>query len=316
MLSSPKRARVLVVEDDPTLRESLAILLRGQWEVATAENIEQAWQHIEQHGPPNIILSDVTMPGGSGLDLLARVRSDERTRLVPFILVSAVSETETVVKGLEMGANDYVNKPINPPILQARMSTHLRAAEMQRRLERQNTLLARLAAFDDLTGVYNRRSMSSALEAEVTRCVRYHHPLALLLLDLDHFKRVNDTYGHAAGDDVLRHFVQRVIPVLRATDILCRYGGEEFCVIMPETCQPNAVRAAERIRHLVEEEPFESDGFRIPVTVSIGLACLPQEFGGGPDALLEHADRALYEAKNSGRNRVVIFQDGECQAAG
>lgn len=313
MAEHAKRERVLIVEDDPALRETLAVLLREHWDVVTAENVAEAWERIEEHGPPNIILSDMTMPGGSGLDLLQRVRSDERTRLVPFILVSAVSETDTVVQGLEMGANDYVSKPINPAILQARMATHLRGAEMQRRLERQNALLAHLAAFDDLTGVYNRRSMTTALEAEVTRCVRYHHAMAVLLLDLDHFKKVNDTHGHAAGDDVLRGFVQRITPVLRTTDILCRYGGEEFCVIMPETGQASATRAAERIRHVVEEQPFHSGETAIPLTVSIGLACLPRGFSDSPERLVEHADEALYQAKNAGRNRLVIYDQGNCQ---
>ncbi len=310
-----KKPSVLIVEDDPALREALAELLRADWSPQTAPSVEVAWAWIEEHGAPNIILSDMSMPGGTGLDLLRLVRADERSRLVPFILVSAVSEADTVVEGLELGANDYVTKPVNPPILLARMSTHLRAAEMQRRLERQNALLTRLAAFDDLTGVYNRRSMTTALEAEVTRCARYHHALAVLLLDLDHFKRVNDTYGHPAGDSVLREFVQRVIPVLRTTDLLCRYGGEEFCVIMPETNQENASRAAERIRQMVAAEPFQGDGDGIPLTVSIGLACLPRHFTEVPEALLENADKALYQAKEEGRNRISLYSTEDCEVS-
>lgn len=313
MLDRGQREWVLLVEDDPELRAALAELLRAFWDVETAGDVASAWKRISEGEPPHLILSDLSMPGESGLELLRKVRSDERTRLVPFILVSGVNDTEVVVQGLEMGANDYVSKPVNPAVLQARMSTHLRAAAMQRRLERQNALLSRLAAFDDLTGVYNRRAMTDTLETELTRSVRYGHPLAILLLDLDHFKKVNDTWGHSAGDDVLRGFVERITPTLRSTDALCRYGGEEFCIIMPETSQNSAIRAAERIRRLVAAEPFLSGEISIPMTVSVGVACLPLDFHDPPETLLDHADRALYRAKHNGRNRIVLFDAADCQ---
>jgi diguanylate cyclase (GGDEF)-like protein len=197
------------------------------------------------------------------------------------------------------------------PILTARMEALLRSSELVRRLEVQTELLSKLAAFDDLTGAYNRRSLFHHLEAELSRCRRYGRSVSVLMVDLDHFKRVNDQYGHLVGDDVLRSIVQIMQAELRAMDLLCRYGGEEFCAILPETNHPGAGRAAERLRSAVERSVIQHEGKKLPLTVSIGGASWSNAAGDEVPDLLARADEALLEAKRAGRNCVRIAAEAK-----
>lgn len=300
-----KRHRVLMVEDSRSSLEVYSQRLRRRgYVVATAESAEEARQEIAK-AVPDLILLDVFMPKVSGFDLLRELRSDPATAKIPVILISALTGTENVVEGLELGANDYVTKPIVMPVLTARMEALLRSAAMVQRLEVQTELLSKLAAFDDLTGAYNRRSMFHHLEAELSRSRRYKRSVSLLMLDIDHFKRVNDEFGHMVGDEALRWLVTTLQNELRAMDFLCRYGGEEFCTILPETDQHGALRAGERLRLAVEKTLFRRDNLEIPITVSIGGASWSHAIGDIPD-LLSRADEALYEAKRSGRNQVKV----------
>jgi len=309
-MTSSRPHRILIVDDEPVNLKMLSTRLaqRG-YDTSTAESADEALAAITAH-QPDILLLDIFMPKVSGVDLLRTLRQDERTASLPVILVSALGDTSHIVRGLAEGANDYVTKPVNLPILVARIEALLRGAALVRRLEVQTEILSRLAAYDELTGVYNRRSLFHALENEVSRSSRYGRALAVLLIDIDHFKVVNDDYGHAVGDAVLRSFAQRTLDHLRSCDTLCRYGGEEFCAILPETPTPGAVRAAERVRLAVESAPFEVGDKPLAITASIGIAAWAGTREEEPPDLLASADRALYVAKDSGRNRVHLY-DGK-----
>jgi two-component system, cell cycle response regulator len=295
-----------MVEDS---RVSLAVyanrLEKRGYAVATAASVEEARQELEA-AQPDIILLDVFMPKESGFDLLRELRSTPRTSTVPVIVISALTDTKHIVEGLDLGANDYVTKPIVMPVLTARMEGLLRSAELVRRLEVQTELLSKLAAFDDLTGAYNRRSMFHHLEAELARCKRYSRSLSILMLDIDHFKRVNDQYGHLVGDEALRWVVTTLRAELRAMDLMCRYGGEEFCAILPETNETGGGRAAERLRSAIERSGFTHQSLVVPLTVSIGVASWSYTTTPDVPDLLGQADEALLEAKRAGRNQVRL----------
>ncbi len=303
--------RVLIVDDEPMNTDMLSRRLESRgYATSISNSAAQALESLQEN-TPDVILLDVNMPRVSGLELLDQLRANEGTQIIPVILVSALADTDNIVRGLQRGANDYVTKPVNLPVLLARLETQLKMASLVSQLESQKEALARLASRDDLTGVLNRRAMFETLDVDLARSSRYNHPLSLLMMDLDHFKRVNDDYGHAAGDAVLRHFAKAVGRSLRSTDSLCRYGGEEFCAILPETGEEQARRAAELIRELIEQTEFVSEGTKISLTVSIGIGIYTPPADTGVTELLDNADKALYEAKENGRNRVEVYREGQ-----
>jgi diguanylate cyclase (GGDEF)-like protein len=221
-------------------------------------------------------------------------------------MVSALADTNDIVTALRLGANDYVTKPVNVDVLHARMDTHLKMAEAVRMIRAQRDMLSALAAIDGLTGVYNRRTLDARLEEEIVRTRRYSHPLSALFMDLDHFKAVNDRLGHPAGDEALRLFAARAQDMLRASDALFRYGGEEFFALLPETKIDDALEVAERIRGSLETTPIPLAGIPTTLTVSIGVAELPAGFQGLAQDFVQLADKAMYEAKQAGRNCVRV----------
>jgi diguanylate cyclase (GGDEF)-like protein len=306
MAGTGKRYRILMVEDSRVSLEVYAQRLeRRGYQVATAISAEEARVELEA-SVPDLILLDVFMPKVSGFDYVRELRADPKTARVPIILISALSDTQHIVAGLELGANDYVTKPIVMPILTARMEALLRSSELVRRLEIQTELLSKLAAFDDLTGVYNRRSMFHHLEVELSRCRRYGRSIGVLMVDIDHFKRVNDEHGHLVGDQALRWVANTLQNELRSMDFLCRYGGEEFCAILPETNRPGVARAGERLRAATERSLFEQDGVQMSLSVSIGGASWAADESTAFPDLLARADAALLEAKRAGRNQVRL----------
>jgi len=309
-MSNPrKRYRVLMVEDSRVSLEVYAQRLeRRGYHVATALSAEEARGELEQ-GLPDLILLDVFMPKVSGFEYVRELRADPKTARIPIILISALSDTQHIVEGLELGANDYVTKPIIMPILTARMEALLRSSELVRRLEVQTELLSKLAAFDDLTGVYNRRSMFHHLEAELSRCRRYGRSLGVLMADIDHFKRVNDEHGHLVGDQALRWVATTLQNELRSMDFLCRYGGEEFCAILPETNRAGVARAGERLRAAIERSLFDQGGVQMSLSISVGGASWVADEGADFPDLLERADTSLLEAKRAGRNQVRVANE-------
>jgi len=315
MSSSRKRYRILMVEDSRVSLEVYAQRLeRRGYQMATAISAEEARVELET-GVPDLILLDVFMPKVSGFEFVRELRADPRTSRVPIILISALSDTQHIVEGLELGANDYVTKPIVMPILTARMEALLRSSELVRRLEVQTELLSKLAAFDDLTGVYNRRSMFHHLEAELSRCRRYGRSLGVLMVDIDHFKRVNDEYGHLVGDQALRWVATTLQNELRSMDFLCRYGGEEFCAILPETNRPGVLRAGERLRSAIERTLFSQSDVQLSLSISVGGASWSSEESAEFPDLMGRADAALLEAKRNGRNQVRVSTEGQVVTA-
>jgi two-component system cell cycle response regulator len=254
----------------------------------------------------DLLIVNIAAKTFDGLRLAAQVRSDEATRHTPILAVVEPAERARVVKALELGVNDLLPRPIDPEEMAARVRTLIRHKRYTDFLRNNLDHSLELAVTDPLTGLHNRRYMSSQLGALVRRAQRGGEPVAALLVDIDHFKRINDTFGHDVGDDVLREFAVRLATNVRAIDLACRFGGEEFVVIMPDTGLEVAHRIAERLRLHVAGSPFRVAGVEDPlsVTISIGVACTDGA-SDTPDALLKRADEAVYDAKAKGRNQVV-----------
>jgi two-component system cell cycle response regulator len=234
------------------------------------------------------------------------VRSLERTRNLPILAVSDADNNARLVRGLEIGVNDYLLRPVDKNELLARVRTQIRKKRFTERLRDNVQQSIEMAITDALTGLYNRRYMESHLSTLIDQAAGRAKPLAVLIVDIDYFKAINDTHGHDAGDDVLREFSLRLRKSIRGIDLACRYGGEEFVIVMPETDMAVATMVAERLRRRIATEPFPvgEEGAKVEVTISIGIAAVT----GVKDtaaAVLKRADQAVYRAKRDGRNRVV-----------
>jgi two-component system cell cycle response regulator len=252
----------------------------------------------------DLLMVSLSLHTGDGLRLCTQIKTIDRLRQIPVLLITDADETPQVARALDLGVNDYIIRPIDPNELRARVRTQLRRKRYQERLRNMVSSAVELAITDPLTGLYNRRYLDAHLRSAVARAEATSKPVCVLVFDIDHFKEVNDTYGHDAGDDVLREFAERLRRGVRNIDLVSRYGGEEFLLVMPETDAEFAGAVAERLRSDVEKVAFKTRSGTFPVTVSIGIA----EWQGASDtaeALMKRADTALYSAKRSGRNRVV-----------
>ncbi len=240
------------------------------------------------------------------LRLCSQLRSLERTRFLPVLLITDQGADEMIVRALELGVNDYIVRPVDTNELVARCLTQIKRKRYNDRLRASVQETIELAVTDALTGLHNRRYLDNHLAILFKRSVQRARPLSIVISDIDRFKAVNDLYGHDAGDQVLREFAARVRSTVRGADLACRFGGEEFVVVMPDTSAPVAAAIAERLRSAVESTPFtlRGTGQTIAITASFGISSRETSLDG-PDELLKQADRALYEAKNGGRNRVV-----------
>ncbi len=305
-MESPSQPLILAVDDEPL---NLALLrhalVRFGYEVVCALSVAAAREEIAAR-IPDLILLDISMPGESGLDMLRELRDSEFTKALPIIMVSALTGTDTIVTGLESGANDYVTKPVDIPVLVARIRTQLQAATRLRQLDDKAEQMELMAMHDELTGLPNRRAFFEEAARELARGARNGKPTSLLALDIDKFKRVNDTHGHAAGDRLLQQFARVVSGNMRTQDLLARIGGEEFAVLLPETGLKGARSTAERIREQIAAAKVLWNGVEISVTTSIGVATDESAAKQAPEDLMGKADKALYMAKESGRNRVCV----------
>lgn len=302
--------KVLIAEDDVTSRLLLQkVLARWDYEVLATKDGAEAWEALQAPDAPRLVILDWMMPELDGLEVCRRLRQLQTERPPYVILLTARGETEDVVRGLDAGADDYLGKPYDPEELRARVQVGRRFIELNERLVEAQRALEVLARTDALTGVLNRGAIVKALDEELARSEREHEPLSIGMLDIDHFKRVNDTHGHAAGDAVLREVVARTLGVLRPYDRLGRFGGEEFLVIVPGAREPEALEILERIRLAVRATPVAVQGQDVMqgqdviVTVSLGGAT---RAGESAQQLLVRADDALYAAKEQGRDRVVM----------
>lgn len=292
---------ILVVDDSPVNIQLLAATLVSLYEIHFATHGPQALEFVRTH-PVDLILLDVAMPGMDGFEVCRRLKADESTRDIPVIFVTALMEMQDETAGFEVGAVDYIVKPVNAPIVRARVRTHLE-------LKSQRDQLRRLSLSDGLTGIANRRCFDEVLEKEWRRAMRHNAPLSLLVMDIDHFKRFNDHYGHLEGDQCL----QRVAAVLatlvqRPGDLVARYGGEEFAVVLTgcdaRGAQVVAAACVERVARLAI--PHAASKTLPYVTLSVGATTIiPVTVGQEPESLVIEADRQLYQAKSAGRNRYL-----------
>ncbi|NBB52752.1 PleD family two-component system response regulator [Rhizobium sp. CRIBSB] len=296
--------RVLILDDNAGQAERIAAQLSGEHRPVIEP--DPAAGLIAARGPVDLVIVNVAAHGFDGLRTVAQLRSTEASRRVPIVAVVDSADRLRLVKALELGVNDILPRPVDPEELSARARTQIRRKRYVDFLREKLDYSLEMAVTDALTGLHNRRYMSSQLQALVTRANHSGPSVSVLVLDIDHFKAVNDGFGHDAGDEVLREFAVRMATNVRAIDLPCRMGGEEFVVVMPETQMEDALRIAERIRRDVAEAPFPVMGGRehLTVTISIGVASTSGP-SDTPDALLKRADQGVYEAKTCGRNRVI-----------
>ncbi len=300
------REPILVAEDDKLYRRLLQTWLE-QWnyQVTLAEDGEAAWRELRADPQPRLVLLDWLMPNLDGVEVCRRVRALQREAYSYIIVVTSRSGKQNAIDALDAGADDYLVKPVEMNELRARVQVGSRILRLQTELLRSREQLRFQATHDALTGLLNRRTILQALQEELTRADRTGESVGVLMLDLDRFKKVNDTHGHHAGDAVLAEVAGRVVQAVRCYDKVGRYGGEEFLLVLPDCSADMLACVAERVRARVEAKPVTAGNESIQVTASIGGA-ISNSALGNPASLLRSADQAMYSAKTLGRNRCVI----------
>lgn len=328
--NSPAKGDILIVDDTPAnLRLLFDVLVEQGYRVRVASNGQLALRSARAM-PPELILLDIAMPELSGYDVCAHLKADPQLKSVPIIFVSAMDQLDGVVRAFDLGGVDFISKPFRCEEVLARVNTHLSLNRLQRQLAATNAELQevnrqlqleiemrirmeadleRLATTDSLTGTLNRRQLYRVGEQELERARRYGHPFSVIMLDIDHFKTINDRYGHTLGDRVIQQSVEILQQSLRVVDLIGRYGGDEFIIILPETPLPQAEETAERLRAAVAGQPVDTGETPITVSLSMGVSGLTDAGRSRSvdfEILVLQADRALYQAKAAGRNRVAV----------
>lgn len=298
--------RVLIADDSIVSRHLLeATLRKWGYEVIVACDGLEAWEALQSANPPTLAILDWMMPGLTGPEVCRRARSLGREPYTYVMLLTSKNLKEDLIEGMEAGADDYITKPFDQHELNVRLRAGRRIVELQAELLRAREALREQATHDALTRVWNRSAIFEVLHREVARSAREQTPLGVTLLDLDHFKRINDTHGHIAGDAVLRETVRRMQACMRPFDAIGRYGGEEFLVILPGSDEASSTAAAERLRVAISADSMLLSDATIAVTASFGVTATPQGAPVTPESLISSADEALLQAKRLGRNRVV-----------
>ena len=301
---------VLLAEDQKISRKlTEKILQKAGIKVTSVENGKQALELFKKQFFP-IILSDWMMPEMDGIELCRAIRSSKSSGYVFIILLTARDSKEDIIAGLEAGADDYLAKPFNPGELNARIKTGMRILNLERSLKKANERIKRLSVQDPLTGCYSRGYLNERLPKEIIYSLRYRHSLSVILCDIDHFKIINDTYGHQAGDRVLKEFVTTIEQSFRKEiDWIARYGGEEFIIVIPETDIEGAQVLAERLKTKISAQKIVIDNSEIQITASFGVAGFSRqtpEKDISDELLIKKADALLYQAKHEGRNRIKV----------
>jgi len=299
--------RVLIAEDDSISRRMLeAFLVKWGYEVMVATEGEEAWGILQGNDSPRLAVLDWMMPGRDGIDICRSVRQRKGRPYIYILLLTARGQKEDIVEGLEAGADDYITKPFDPYELRARLRAGRRIVELQEQLLQAREALRDQASRDPLTDLWNHGTILGILRKEVARAARTHSPFAVAMADVDRFKAINDTYGHPAGDAVLREASRRLRGAMRTYDSLGRYGGDEFLAVVPG-CDPSAaMRFGESFRARIDRKAIETPEGLIPVTLSLGVVSLEDIRDVKSDTLVRVADAALYRAKIAGRNRVAL----------
>ena len=316
--------KILIVDDHEDNIELLRARLEARGYEVQGANDGQAALDLVDRWCPDLILLDVMMPKMDGMEVVRRLKAKTDKKELPFIPVimqTALDSTENKVEGLDAGADDYITKPINFAELEARVKALLRIKQLQTEVEagraelsQLNDKLREISLTDGLTGVENRRSLEERLKEQWSHSIRLHEPMSVVMCDIDKFKAVNDTYGHQAGDAVLKEIARLLKDEAREIDRVGRYGGEEFLMILPGTVLDAAVTFAERLREKVENHTFSYEGGTLRRTISCGVAAAPHPKVKDQEALVRAADDALYVAKETGRNRVVRFDGSDFNA--
>jgi diguanylate cyclase (GGDEF)-like protein len=302
--------RLLLAEDSPMEREMLQqFLQQGGYAVDCASDGHEALAKITSNSF-HILLTDWEMPGMNGTTLCRRVREAELSGYVYILLLTGHGSPELAVDALRSGADNFIRKPFNPTELLAHVNAGWRIVQLERSLRTANEHIRQLTLTDALLGTYNRRYLDEELIKEVDRARRYDHCLSAVMADLDHFKNINDQYGHGVGDEVLREVAGRARAAIRqGSDWIARYGGEEFVIVLPETALSGAVATAEKIRAILAQTPVNTSAGPLTVSASFGVAQLDSSSGAAKlsvESLLRRADEALYCSKLAGRNRVTL----------
>ncbi|MFV1992785.1 MAG: diguanylate cyclase, partial [Acidiferrobacterales bacterium] len=311
--SQPKRPYILIVEDSPTTLAVISSHLSEYVDIISASNGEQAWELVQQDRDIRLVLTDIVMPGLSGHQLLVKIRKsdDARIKNLPvFMMTTGVDITDRHLAFLN-GANDFLTKPVDPIELQARINVHHNLANTILELEKSRNELKLQATTDPLTKLQNRRVFFEEGEKAMFTTLRYKTDLSIILLDIDYFKKVNDIYGHHAGDVVLVKVSQLLESLVRHVDIVARVGGEEFSILLPGTNRLGAAVLAERIRKSIETAVTSVDAHKIQISISAGLVTASSENCDKFGDLVKIADKRLYIAKNSGRNRICVSDEGK-----
>ena len=297
--------KILIVDDDiDSRRILLPFLNQAGYQVETAESGEQAIEKIQQ-GLPHLVLLDINMPGISGFETLLHLR--QKDDYVAVIFVSANTKIDDVIRGLDAGADDYVRKPFDIREVLSRVRAKLRIKDLHDQINAANKKLAGLVDTDDLTGLYNMRSIYDRIDREIIRSVRFGRPMSLIMLDMDRFKKVNDNHDHLFGSFVLAEVGKIIRGNIRKVDFAARYGGDEFLIALTETSKEGAQLFCERLRETIESYDFVSGEDREHLTSSIGVAVLDPTVTVDARTLVRRADEMLYKSKEGGRNRVTLY---------
>jgi len=298
--------RALVVDD---LQENTTLLTfeleDDGFDVQAVHSGRDCLDTVQTTPLPDIILLDIHMPGLSGLDVLRQLKAEPKTADIPVIMVSANDSDSNIVEAIDLGAHDFVSKPIEYTVLAARVRSALRLSTTLLELEQANLELNKLATVDPLTACYNRRHFFTLAKSEADKAKRHTRPLAAMMIDIDHFKTINDKFGHAAGDYALQQFRHSCMSVCRSSDIIGRLGGEEFALCCPDANAQGVLSLAERIRNNCENLPIQFEQHRFSMTLSIGVTELAH--GENFDEALHRADKAMYNAKQAGRNQTSMI---------
>jgi len=309
---------VLIAEDDPIFRRVLqGWFQKWQYRVTVVGNGLEAWQALQEEDAPQMAVLDWMMPGMDGIELCRKIRGHNDGPYRYVLLLTARDDRQDVVTGLNAGADDYLTKPFDAEELRARVRSGRRILELQHALLQARDALQFEAAHDPLTVLWNRGAILGFLQREIDRQSRNGLPLAVLMADLDHFKQVNDTYGHLVGDAVLQEVARRLMATVRSYDFVGRYGGEEFLIILPGCNHSDLMAGAERLRRTIADRPIETSAGELAMTLSLGCVSARSDGEGlqSCTALLRSADTALYAAKAGGRNQVAVAPRVQATAA-